>query len=149
MTNIAKWNTPSITTVLNTELNALANNTMSAASAAIANNTSLNMYVDIEVLLDPLSPAAGAYVGIYILEAVDGTNYPTPSDADLRLSTTQQLVMIPIGVAASTAQRVVASVIPIPPGTFKIKLDNQTGVAIPSNNNSTVKFLSYNVNLNG
>ena len=148
MANIGKWNAPSSTTVLTTELNSLADATMSAASTAIANQTNLDMYADIEVNLASLSPAGGGYVSLYILEAVDGSNYPSQSDADLRLTGTQLLCLLPVGTTASTAQRVVARNVLIPPGSFKIKLDNRTGVALNASGN-TVKFNSYDVNLNG
>lgn len=149
MVSIGKWNAPSATvSVLTTELNSLSNNAMMAASAAIANQTNLDMYVDIEVVLASLSPSAGAYVALYIALAVDGTNYPAPSAADMRLSSTQLLCVIPTGVAASTAQRLAARNVVIPPGTFKIYLDNQTGVALGASGN-TVKINPYNVNLNG
>lgn len=149
MTSIAKWNAPSGTvTVLSTELNSLATNTMTAASSAIANQTNLDIYVDIEVNLASLSPTTGAFVALYILEAVDGTNYPAPSAADLRLSATQLLCTIPVGTTATTAQRVAARGVVIPPGTFKIMLDNQTGATLAASGN-TVKWNAYDVNLNG
>jgi hypothetical protein len=149
MANIGKWNAPSATTsVLTTELNSLGNNTMTAASSAIANQTNLDMYVDIEVNLASLSPTTGAYVSLYLLEAVDGSNYPAQSDADLRLTVTQVLVIIPLGTTAATAQRIAVRNVVIPPGSFKIKLDNQSGVALAASGN-TVKFNAYNTNLNG
>lgn len=149
MANIGKWNAPSAAvTVLSTELNSLANASITAASTAIANNTNLDMYVDIEVNLAALSPSALSFVGIYIMEAVDGTNYPAPSAADLRLAGTQLLAIIPTGNTGSTAQRVVARNILIPPASFKIILDNQTGSALAASGN-TVKILPYNTNLNG
>ena len=148
MTNIGKWNAPSVTTVLSTGLNSLSNNTMSAASSTISNASNLDIYVDVEVLLASLSPTSGAYVTLYILEAVDGTNFPGQSDADLRLTTTQVLCVVPIGTTAATAQRVAARNIVIPPGSFQIKLDNQAGVALNASGN-TVKFNTYDVNLNG
>jgi hypothetical protein len=106
------------------------------------------MYVDIEVFLASLSPTAGASVVLYILEAVDNINYPGQSASDLRLTNSQVLASIQIGVTASTAQRVVFRNAVIPPGSCQIKLDNQTGVALNANNN-TVKFLTYDTNLNG
>lgn len=145
MANIGKWNTPSaISTVLTTELNSLSNNTMTAASSAINNTSNLDIYVDIEVVLAALSPSAGAFVAIYILEAVDSSNYPAQSDADLRLTSTQLLVSIPVGTTGSTAQRVVVRNVVIPPGLFKIKLDNQTGVSLAASAN-TVKFSAYDI----
>ena len=149
MASIGKWNAPSsVVTVLSTELDSLANNAMTAASSAIANQTNLDMYVDIEVNLASLSPTTGAYVALYISEAIDGSNYPAQSAADMRLAVTQLLCPIPIGTTAATAQRTAVRNVVIPPGTFKIYLDNQTGVSLASSG-STVKFLPYNVNLNG
>lgn len=150
MANIAKWflSLVGIQTALSTELNSLANNTMTAASGVISNDSNLDMYIDIEVVLAALSPATGAFVAIYILEAIDGSNYPAQSDADLRLTTSQVLGMIPIGTTASTAQRVPLRDVVIPPGKFKIKLDNQTGATLAASGN-TVKYIMYDTNLNG
>jgi hypothetical protein len=150
MTNIGKWSLSGVglTSVLTTGLNSLANNTMSAASATYANQTNLDLYADIEVVLASLSPAAGAFVAIYILESVDGTNFPAQSDADLRLTSTQLLAVLPVGVTAATAQRVVARNVLLPPAAIQFKLDNQTGVALNASGN-TVKILPYDYNLNG
>lgn len=147
MASLGKWNSPSLTSVLTTELNSLGNNTASSASSAIANQTNLDIFVDVEVNLGSLSPSAGAYVAIYVLLAVDGSNYPAQSDADLRLTASQLLCVIPVGTTASTAQRVAARNILLPPGSFKVKLDNQTGVSLAASGN-TVKFNAYDYNLN-
>lgn len=149
MASIGKWNTPGSTVAaLGTGLNSLANGSMSAASSTISNQTNLDMFCDIEVVLAALSPTAGAYVGIYIQESIDGTNFPAQSAADMRLTATQLLAAIPIGTTASTAQRVVARNIMLPPSAFRIVLDNQTGVALAASGN-TVNIKPYNVNLNG
>src|SRR5215472_2603905 len=124
------------TTVLSTGLNALANNTMSAASSTYANQTNLDLYCDLEVFLDTLSPAGGAYVSIYIWAAIDGSNFPAQSAADLRLTTTQLLCTIPIGTTASTTQRVAVRNLLLPPQPFQLKIDNQTGVAFAATANN-------------
>jgi hypothetical protein len=134
------------TTVLNTGAT-LATATMSAASSTYANQTNLDLYCDVEVNIGALSPSAGAYVAIYILAAVDGTNFPAQSDADLRLTTTQLFCVIPIGTTASTAQRVAARNLLLPPQPVQFKLDNQTGATLPSG--WTVKIDAYSYNLNG
>ena len=134
------------TTVLNTGAT-LATNVMSAASSTYANQTNLDLYCDVEVNIGALSPSAGAYVAIYILAAVDGTNFPAQSDADLRLTTTQLFCVIPIGTTASTAQRVAARNLLLPPQPVQFKLDNQTGATLPSG--WTVKIDAYSYNLNG
>lgn len=150
MANIAKWvlAVAGIQNPLSTELNSLANNTMTVASGVISNDTALDMEVDLEINLGSLSPGTGATVVLYILEAIDGSNYPAQSDADLRLTTSQILAVIPIGTAGSTAQRVPVRNVLIPPGKFKIKLDNQTGATLAASGN-TVKYISYDTNLNG
>jgi|SRR5215469_3142136 len=150
MANIGKWSLSGVglTSVLTTGLNSLANGSMSAASATYDNSANLDLYVDIEVVLASLSPSAGAFVAIYLLESVDGTNFPAQSDADLRLTTTQLLCTIPIGTTAATAQRVVVRNVLLPPAKVQFKLDNQTGVALNASGN-TVKILPYDVNLNG
>jgi len=149
MANIGEWilSGTGLTTVLSTGLNSLANNTMSAASSTYDNSANLDLYVDIEVVLASLSPAAGAFVAIYVWEAVDGSNFPAQSDADLRLTSSQLLVAIPIGTTAATAQRVVARNILLPPAKIQFKLDNQAGVALGASGN-TVKVLPYSYNLN-
>jgi hypothetical protein len=147
--SIGKWNAATaVSSVLTTELNSLGNNTASAASAAIANQTNLDLYADFVLHLASLSPAAGAYVAVYILEALDDSTYPAPSDADLRLMTSQLLFVMQIGTTASTAFDAVARNVLLPPHSFKIKLDNQTGVALNASGN-TLKISQYNVNENG
>jgi hypothetical protein len=147
--SIGKWNTPSATvSVLTTQLDGLADNAATAASTAIANQTNLDIYSDWELVLGSLSPAAGAYVAVYALLAVDGSNYPAPSAADMRLQTSQLLFTIPLSTTATTAQRIAVRNVVIPPGTFKIILDNHAGVALAANSN-TLKMNPYDVNLNG
>jgi hypothetical protein len=150
MASIAKWNTPgTLTTILSTQLNSLANGAMnSTASSDIANQTNLDLYADFEIVLGSLSPTSGAYIGLYFLESVDGTNFPAQSDADLRLTATQMLGAVPIGTTAATGQRVVIRNILLPPSLFRVKLDNQTGVALNASGN-TVKIKPCNFNLNG
>lgn len=149
MTSIGKWNTPVLqTAVLTTELNSLASGSMSNASATYDNSSNLDLFCDLEIDLAALSPASGAYVAVYLLEAVDGTNFPAQSAADLRLTASQLLCNVPIGVAASTAQRVVVRGIQLPPAKVQFRLDNQTGAALAASGN-TVKILTYDYNLNG
>jgi hypothetical protein len=151
MANIGEWNLSSVglTTVLSTGLNSLGNNTISAASATYDNSVApgLDLYCDLEVVLASLSPTAGAYVSIYVWEAVDGSTFPAQSDADLRLTTSQLFCVVPIGVTATTAQRVVVRNLILPPAKIQFKLDNQTGVALNASGN-TVKVLPYSFNLN-
>jgi hypothetical protein len=136
-----------VTTVLNPGTT-LATATVSAASSTYTNQTNLDLYCDIEFYSgSTFSPSAGAYVAVYVLCAIDGTNFPAQSDADLRLTSTQLLCVIPVGTTASTAQRVMARNILLPPQPIQFKLDNQTGATLPSS--WTLKIEAYSYNLNG
>ena len=135
---------------MSTELNALASGSQATSASNYANQSNLDIYVDIEVFLNTLSTTAsvGAYVALYVLESIDGTNFPAQSTTDLRLTTTQLLCVIPTGITASSTQRVVARNIILPPGLFSLVFDNQIGIALAATLN-TVRFLPYNYNLNG
>lgn len=146
MANIGKWAAPSVVTLLSTELNSLANNALSAASSAVSGNR--DIYADFELVLASLSPAAPNYCNLYILEAVDGTNYPAATASVLRNQPAQLLCTFPLDLTAATAQRVVVRNVLIPPGNFKVALDNQAGIGLASSGN-TVKMSSYNLDLNG
>jgi len=137
------------TVITGAQLNGLGIGAMTTAGATYSNQTNLDLYCDLEVFLDTLTPVAPAYVAIYILIALDGTNFPGQSAADLRLTSTQLFCVLPIGTTASTAQRVAARNLLLPAQPCQFRLDNQTGVAIPSNNNSFVKIDAYSYNLNG
>jgi hypothetical protein len=138
------------TTVLSdTQLSALGIGAMSAAGPTYANQTNLDLYCDVEVFLAALTPVAPAYVAIYILAAIDGTNFPGQSAADLRLTSTQLFCVIPIGTTAATAQRVAVRNLLLPPQPVQFRLDNQTGVALPTSAGCTVKIDAYSYNLNG
>lgn len=151
MVNIGKWNTPgTLVTALSSVLTNLSSGSIATSSTAIANASNLDIYADIEVVLSSTGTfASGAYVSIYALESVDGTNFPAQSAADLRLTSNQLLVVIPIGVTASSTQRVVARQVVLPPANFQVVLDNQTGAPLNSGGGNTVKFLPYDLNLNG
>jgi hypothetical protein len=151
MTKIEKWNAGSVTTIFSTELNSLGNGIRTVASSIINNDTALDVYIDIELNLASFTPSPtnlGARFGVYIAESIDGTNYPNQDTGDFRLTNTQILAFLLIGNTAATAQRVVARNVIIPPAKFKVFMDNQTGGALAASGN-TLKFLTYDLNVNG
>ena len=151
MTSLAKWAiTPAnITTILTP--NSLTNGSMSSASSTYDNTGNLDLHCDIELVLAfGSAPAAGGIFNLYLLESVDGTNFPSPSAADLRVMTTMMFLPIPIGVA--TSQRISASNpqgggLWLPPTKFQFMIDNQCSVSTSASGN-TVKLLPYSMNLN-
>jgi hypothetical protein len=152
MTNRGIWSLSGagLTTVLSTQLNALASGSMSAASSTYANQTNLDLYCDLEVFLSTLgsAPAAGAYVDIYVLCAVDGTNFPAQSATDLRLTSTQKFCTVPVGTTSGSTQRMVVRNLLLPPQPIQFILDNQLSIALAATLN-TVKIEAYGYNLNG
>jgi hypothetical protein len=144
MSNTFKWAAPeSIVTALTTELNSLSDGSFSAVSAAITNETggvNLYQYIDLEVVLASLSPATGAFVDIWLLPTLDGTNY---SDSGKALQTASLLCSIQLDTAASTAQRIVRTNVPIPALDFKLQLRNKAGVSLASSGN-TLKYRRHN-----
>lgn len=85
------------------------------------------------------SPTAGGYCALYLIPAVDGTNYTDGDDSVVPPST---LVVCTFPVrAVSTAQRVSARGVLLPPGKFKPLFVNVSGQAMTNTDNENI--LSY------
>jgi hypothetical protein len=126
-----KGYTAAISSVLTTELNALANVTNTAASAAIDNSTNLDLYMDLELVLAVQGAArTTAQVAVYITPSLDGTNYADVSELSA------ELVGVFWFTLATAAQRVVIRDIPIPPGLFKLFARNITGQTLAATTNT-------------
>lgn len=128
-----------ITTALNdTQLSGLTTGSLSAASSGIANHTDLYKYVDIFVDLASLTPTGTPYVQIlFLFSNDDGTTF---ADNSLSNSTAIKAVL---GMSTSTGvKHLVIENLPIPPLDFKISLDNETAVSLPSG--CTVKYARHN-----
>lgn len=149
-----KWAAPTVEYVnyLTTELNALAIDAIAAGGAAINNETNLCLYMDLELTLASLdlSAIASPAVVIYLIESIDGGNdFDTVTDA-----VTAEASMPPpnkictnIGLRPGTvaeAKLAVASMIPIPPGRFKLCPRNKTGVAFGATGN-ILAYRTYNL----
>ena len=105
------------------------------ASAAIANETDLYQYIDLELVLASLTPTAGAYCDVWLEATLDGTNY---ADASKPLQTASLLGAFQLDTAAA-AQRIVLANIPIPPLGFKLQLRNMSNVTLGASGN-TLKY---------
>lgn len=139
MANAIKWTTPaSIVSVLTTELNSLANNTLSALGSIYDNATNKNRFVDVELVLASLTPTAGGYIALYAALAVDGSNY-----GDAKREMMQHLVGIFNLDTAAASKRSSLRNVMLPPTLVKFYLDNQAGVALAASG-STIKVISYN-----
>lgn len=150
------WSTPvvSLTSYLTTELNSLANNAIEAGGAAINNTSNLATHMDIELTLASLdlSSQSNPCVDIYLIESVDGgTDFDTVSDgetADDNMPPTNK-ICTRIGLrpySGAEAKLGVASMIPIPPGHFKLCPRNKTGIALAASGN-ILSYRTYKLNL--
>ncbi len=137
-----KWSQGVITTLLDVELNALASNAAAEDAAFYDNATNDYIWGDFELVLASLTPTGTPTIELYILPALDGTNYP-----DRTLTATAVLpascfrgVFVP--TTSAGAKRLYLGGIVLPPSIFKAALMNKTGVALGATLN-TLKFTPY------
>lgn len=118
-------------------------------SAAINNETDEAMFMDLQLHLGSLDLSAqtNPTVTIHLLESCDGgTTYEQATDAttdnDLQPPDAPDAIMaVRVGTAGEVKESVV-SMIPIPPGYFKICLTNETNVQFAATGN-TLKYRTY------
>lgn len=118
-----------IASVLTTELNSLANGSISAASSAIDNTSGLDLYDDLTLTIATQGGARTGVVTVKMVQALDGTNYD-----DVEATCGQTVATFPLD-AATTARQCTVRDVPIPPGLFKYFLLNSTGQAFASSGN--------------
>lgn len=140
-----KLEAASISTVLSTELNSLAN---AAAALGTEYDNSSNLYLwatfELNVTFGS-SPTAGNTVDLYIIPAPDGTNYDdNTTGASGAAPSTSYVGGFPLR-AVTSAQKVPLGVvrrIDLPPTKFKVFVVNGSGQAFPASG-STVKMIPY------
>lgn len=123
--------TAAIASVLTTELNSLASAGVSAASSARDNTTNLDLFTDLTFTIAAQGAArsSGANVSVYLIMALDGTNYDDTN------ATTAELAAVFSFDAVTTARQSTRRDIPIPPGLFKWFVVNNTGQAFAASGN--------------
>jgi hypothetical protein len=121
----------------------------------ITNQTSQDMFMDISHLLaiasNTIAAAANFAYFLYALNQ-DGTHY---GDNQLTAGTAAGLTpilspcaVIPIPAVASTTNMYgIATQIIIPPGTFRVAIQNNCGFTLTAGT-QTVKYRTYNIQLN-
>jgi hypothetical protein len=130
-----------IQTALSTELNSLADNSNSSASAAIDNTTGLELFMDLELVVAAIGSArsASARVAVYRVGALDGTNY-----SDVNEVTAEQIGMFVLDASTSARRTDIVRDVPVPPGKFKLFVRNLTNQALASSGN-TLKYNLHSV----
>lgn len=129
-------------------------NTVLSSVAGIANGTNNDQFMDIscELTIASSAVAAGANLAFWIYPLQeDGTTY---GDGLLTAGTQATLTpawapLPPIVLAASTRTSLIGQIngIVIPPETFKVAIQNNSGFALTSGT-QTCSFKTYNQNLN-
>lgn len=133
------------TAIAGTSLNGLASGSY-AIGAAINNvptDGSVYSYdtCDLTITLSSAvtAGATAPYVSVWILPAVDGTNYPTPPGGTAAAAPPGLSYSFPMVASVSTST-IVCPNIPLGPYLFKVMVLNSLGVAFPSTNTSTCQI---------
>lgn len=124
-----KWSVEAGTVVMVSELTSLSNNSGTAGTAYV-NGTQLNFVADFE-LNCTLSGTVAAQtpIELYLLDAIDGTNYNTVAGGTAPLSAfVGSFTLTPGGTVCRTPLRSV----PLPLSSFKPHIRNTSGVTINS-----------------
>lgn len=130
-------------------------NTVVSSVADIANQTNLDMFMDLSasLVISSSTIAAGANLAFWIYALnQDGTTYGdaqfTNGTAAAKTPTFPPCAVIPLVAAASqTALIGYAQQIIIPPGSFRVAIQNNSGFTLTAGT-QTVKYRTYNLNLN-
>lgn len=136
-----------VTTVMSTELNALAATTGKAISPALVNDDTvtqptLNLFSDLELAVDFVTaPTAGTVVELYLLPSIDGgTTYPDGSTSILPQSS---LYVGGFAVRNTTAAQVMMiRGVALPPSYYKYLVQNTTNQPFPATG-STLRQNTY------
>ena len=130
MASQVKWSTPvALASVLTTELNALANNGVTAVGVEFDNAAAKNQYAILQLTVTFASaPTAGGYVNVFRAMSLDGSSYPIPTG---QLEPLEFVCSIPVD-DSTNAQRIASRTIMTPPFKQKFVLENKTGQAFPA-----------------
>jgi len=127
--------------LLTTELNALANGAYSSLGTEYDNSTGLYLYGALLINLASLTPTTGAYLQVFMAEAIDGTNYEdAPSSTNPGYH-----MMLPLASVAtgSATKRLTVFRFDLPASKIKFALLNGTGVSLGATSNTVKLYGGY------
>lgn len=127
-------------TVLTTELNSLANGGFSAVGSAYDNTTNLDQWAACEINLASLNPTTGAYLQLFLVQSLGGTNYEDPpSSTNPGYHMSVAVVSLTTG---SATKRAATPMFRIPPGKWKFVLLNKSNVALAASGNTVNLYVT-------
>lgn len=132
--------------VLTTELNSLANGSVSGLSGSgsgtiFDNTTNLNLYVDLVLTVTfGSAPTSGNTLDLYAAYSLDGTNYDVMPAAGTTLPNAWKRVGSFALQSAGTTQVITITRVPLTPGKIKFQLANGSGVALPASGSTVVAY---------
>ena len=124
--------------VLTTELNSLADGSVTALGTEEDNSTNKYLFADFQIDLASLTiSSTSAWLGVYLIPTVDGTNYPDWSSGSFANYHSGYFAGAAfIKAVSSTAARADLRNVIVPPGKFKVAIRNATGVSLASSGNT-------------
>jgi hypothetical protein len=131
-------NVQAFSSVLTTELNSLADGSLTAASSNQDNSTNLYGFADVSLVLGSINPtSAGASVEIHLVPRLaDGTTYADPN-------TSTFVGSIAVDTGSSTKEGMLRGVA-LPPGFYQWRARNTTGVTLAASGN-TISVRAYDI----
>ena len=133
--SIIKYERSDVQDVLTTELNGMADG-FRVISATIDNTTALNFFDDLVLSIGNIGSNrdAGAIVELFLLEALDDTNFV---DGGVSIEPAQSDLVGVFNIRTSTAAQVhVVRGVALPPTKYKYLVKNKTGEALSVINNT-------------
>lgn len=126
-------------TVLTTELNSLGNGAFCSVGSAYDNTSNLDEWFWFDLVLASLNPTAGAYVNIYAVPSLDGTNY---ADAPSSTNPGNHMLVATLSITTGSAAKRQMSLFPflLPPGKWKFVIKNGTGVSFGASSNTLTLY---------
>ena len=121
---------------LTTELNSLVvtAGTQSTLGSEIDNSTNKYLLAEAEFLAGgTYTPTANGYIELWLLRAMDGTNYEDGSSSIVPARRPD--IIIPVRAGTTITPRPLASGLIIPPGKYKALAGNRSGATLPSSGN--------------
>jgi len=133
--SMIKYERSSVQDVLTTELNGMADG-FRVLSATIDNSTALNFFDDLVLSIGNIGSSrdAGAIVELFLLEALDDTNFV---DGGVSIEPAQSDMVGVFNIRTSTAAQIhVVRGVALPPAKYKYLVKNKTGQALSVLNNT-------------